>query len=274
MYRLQDIPYKIEQKGVQIDPKIVESQLELNGRLGRSIMRDFLKTAKQCVITVGRTDFGLEASVASEDGKTQMPGFYVAPKREDVTVPKELARAARYITDKYVSRLEFVSAQPFTYQISRIPAVDLGNPGPTGFRHGIVHVEMKPVGIDAKTEREYWASHIAPKLSGAYERGKAVKALAEAERHQANTLTLPFIPVPERAIRQNMAKSLYCLLEMMSHHALTPEHGRHAYKADDGEYLFSDNLEFSIFYDPELCKQVFSGRKQIFVPMERVIKVK
>lgn len=274
MYKLSEIPYKVQQKGVKIDPKIVESQLELNGRLGKSIMGGFLKTSKQCVISVGRTDFGLEASIASENGKTQMPGFYVAAKREDVTVPQELARAAKYISDKYVSRLEFVSAQPFTYQISRISTVDLGNLDHTGFRNGLVHVEIKPFGIDSKTEKEYWATHIAPQLSHPYDRGKAVKALAEAERHQVNTLTLPFIPAPERTIRQTMAKSLYCLLEMMSHHALTPTHGRYAYKADDSEYLFNDSLEFSIFYDPELCKQVFSGMKQLHVPMERVIKVK
>src|SRR5574342_88126 len=268
MYKCADIPIKLDIRA-PADPAIVRSQLELNGRLGKSLVDLFLKDAKEYVVRVRSTDFGTEASIFDEKGKTNfIPGFYVAKDQYEVTVRSELARAAQYISDKFVNKMRFVGIQPVVYTIDGIDSVSLGQPDPkTGFRNGVVHTVVKPHGIDVKLESEFWNGYVVPKLTDPYDRGKAVKALAEAFEHQSNTLRLPTYTPAEKENRRLAKLAIYCMLEMMSTHALKPASSMNLYQAKDGRYCLNDSLEFSIFYDPKLAKQVFDGKTRIEVPM-------
>jgi len=260
------MPVRLVQKLQQpVDRSLLAQQLMLNGWLDEQLVESLLGKSKECIITIFKTDFGIEAVVSGTPAtdtseQTNFPGFYVARDKNGLTIQKELERAVSYIGEKYMPKMGLLKRKPISYRIADVEPL-------VGKKRAIVHVTSEPL-LD-KTEQEYWETYVTPELTVKYHDGRAVRVLAEAYEHHCKSASSMHGPQDAWA-RGMITHSLYSLLEMMK------QHGRkhvsvQEYKTKQGIFAM-DNLEFSSFYIPEIRQQIFNGKESVEVPLEIVKK--
>ncbi len=268
MYSLKELeskmPVYLDQR-VKIDPAILAEQLNLNGWLDEQLVEQLLGKSKKCVITVFATDYGVEAVVKGESAKDKdeqstFPGFYVAAKASDLTIPKELERATAYISRKYTPKLGRFKIAPESFRIARVEP-DVKN------KQALVDIISEK--LPFSTEQEYWDNYVTPELTIRYDCGRAMRVLDEAFEHHYASARIPHDKT-EKWARGMMHSSLYSFVEMMK------QHGRQnnkvmQYKTSQGFFNIS-NLDFCVFYNPEVEKQVIAGKRQVKVPVSFIVK--
>lgn len=273
MYTLDEIASKIPVLVLQklkkpIPYNVIAEQLKLNGWIDEQIVDKLLKNSKQCVITIFDREYGPEAVVkgvpaSDADEPSEFPGFYVAQNMDEVTITKELERAAAYIDMKYNSRLGKIKIPPISFNISKID-VNSSKKQAT--------VEIVPQSLDHyQTERDYWENYVVPMLTAKpFDEGKAIHALAEAYEHQRNSRHLPHTE-SEAWARQMVLYSLYSLSEMMAQHA-RKEMQVKPYLTNQGKFMM-DNLEFRVFYDPRIVDKLMNGETKVTTDLAELHKV-
>jgi hypothetical protein len=196
MYTLEQLakklPVRIVEKGnAQIHPSVLAAQLNLNGWLDEDLIDTVLMGARECVVTVFSTDYGPEARISGQVGRypeerTELPGFTTAQSIAEVTIEKELERAAEYIGRKYAPRLGALKNKPLTYVLEKVSPNEPA-------KNAVIKISSELAPVD--TEQDYW--HFIAHGLVSKDRGRAVMRLAEANQH--HKISAGFVHTSEEA---------------------------------------------------------------------------